>query len=56
MKGQAIRYFKLKLKAGENSLTRDGNDNEGRGAPACADIFKLSTASSSQTIKAIQLQ
>jgi hypothetical protein len=56
LKGQLIRNYNLEIKGGVENFTWDGNDDHGRTAPSGAYIFKLCTASSSKTIKAIKLQ
>jgi flagellar hook assembly protein FlgD len=55
-KGQLIRREELNLHAGELTYEWDGTDNLSRTAPRGLYIFKLSTASSSKTIKSIKLQ
>jgi hypothetical protein len=55
-KGQLIRREELNLHTGELTYEWDGTDNLSRTAPRGLYIFKLSTASSSKTIKSIKLQ
>jgi hypothetical protein len=56
VKGELVREIELGIHAGENEFNWDGTDNLSRTAPRGLYIFKLSTASSSKTIKSLKLQ
>jgi hypothetical protein len=55
-RGQLVRYEEIGIHAGENTYTWDGNDSLMRTAPRGMYIFKISSASSSKTIKSLKLQ
>jgi|GEM_PF-3275599 len=55
-RGQLVRYEEIGIHAGENTFTWDGNDSLMRTAPRGMYIFKISSASSSKTIKSLKLQ
>jgi hypothetical protein len=55
-KGQLIRSEEIAINAGDNSYSWDGNDGLMRTAPRGMYIFKVSSGSSSKTIKSLKLQ